>query len=80
MDLTKSVISTKDPYHNDEEGDNSSIVQKEDAHFTIGDVVDVMPRLWPGINKPGGVGRVYGVHFDEGTESMFSYSAYLLLL
>lgn len=45
----------------DEEKDESS------SFFPIGTVVDVMPRLWPGINKPGGVGRVYGVHYDEGT-------------
>lgn len=39
-----------------------------DALETIlpGSIVEVMPRHWPGINKPGGVGRVMASHFDEG--------------
>lgn len=36
------------------------------SFYAVHTVVDVMPRLWPGINKPGGVGRVTGVHQDEG--------------
>lgn len=61
--LDESIEIATEPQVNerDEEKDESS------SFFPIGTVVDVMPRLWPGINKPGGVGRVYGVHYDEGT-------------
>ncbi len=47
----------------------SSTTQNDDTaqYYVIGSIVDVMPRLWPGINKPGGVGRVLRVHYDEGT-------------
>lgn len=48
----------------------SSPDQNDDnvQYYVIGSIVDVMPRLWPGINKPGGVGRVLRVHYDEGTK------------
>ncbi|CAK4186903.1 unnamed protein product [Aphanomyces euteiches] len=32
--------------------------------FQVGDTVDVMPRMWSGINKPGGVGRIKKKHPD----------------
>ena len=35
--------------------------------FAFGDLVEVESRTWPGINKPGGVGRVQGVNRDTGT-------------
>jgi hypothetical protein len=34
--------------------------------FSIGDIVDVQERTWPGINKPGGVARIIQVHLDQG--------------
>lgn len=55
--------SVLEPQANEGDGDKEGSA----SFFTIGTVVDVMPRLWPGINKPGGVGRVYGVHYDEGS-------------
>ena len=30
--------------------------------FAVGDVVQVQPRTWPGVNLPGGVGRIKAVH------------------
>jgi hypothetical protein len=33
--------------------------------FMPGDIVRVSPRTWPGVNKPGGVGKVLSV--DETT-------------
>jgi hypothetical protein len=36
------------------------------SKFVVRDVVEVMARIWPGINKQGGVARVTNVHFDEG--------------
>jgi hypothetical protein len=40
---------------------------REDATdmFRVGDMVDVQARMWPGINRHGGVGRVMNVHQDE---------------
>ncbi len=32
------------------------------SSFSVGDVVKVAPRLWPGINKRGGVARVVSCH------------------
>lgn len=32
--------------------------------ITVGRLVEVASRTWPGINKPGGVARVVQVHFD----------------
>ena len=34
--------------------------------FAVGDLVDVQSRTWPGINKPGGAGRVLKVDTDNG--------------
>jgi hypothetical protein len=36
------------------------------ALFQVKELVYVMPRMWPGINKPGGVARVVKVHYIEG--------------
>ncbi len=33
--------------------------------ITVGRLVEVASRTWPGINKPGGVARVVQVHFDH---------------
>jgi hypothetical protein len=33
--------------------------------FRVGDTVEVQARMWPGINRHGGVGRVMDVHRDE---------------
>ena len=35
----------------------------------VGSVVVVESRMWPGINKPGGVGRVTNIHPPEGPEA-----------
>lgn len=39
------------------------------ASFAVGDLVRVASRTYPGINKPGGVGRVTKVHNDDGAGS-----------
>ena len=33
--------------------------------ITVGRLVEVASRTWPGINKPGGVAKVTNVYFDE---------------
>ena len=35
--------------------------------FDIGDIVEVARRAWPGINKPGGVGKIVRYHEDDRT-------------
>lgn len=35
--------------------------------FKLGDLVQVASRTWPGMNKPGGCGKVTGVHNEDGT-------------
>eukprot|EP00514_Thraustochytrium_sp_LLF1b_P010307 CAMPEP_0184551224 /NCGR_PEP_ID=MMETSP0199_2-20130426/24065_1 /TAXON_ID=1112570 /ORGANISM="Thraustochytrium sp., Strain LLF1b" /LENGTH=746 /DNA_ID=CAMNT_0026946319 /DNA_START=37 /DNA_END=2274 /DNA_ORIENTATION=- len=49
-------------------GPKLSPVLKEDVRnaLVIGDVVDVEARTWPGINKPGGVGKITKCH-EDGT-------------
>lgn len=37
--------------------------------FLKGHVVEVMPRLWPGMNKQGGTARVTGVHYTSGARN-----------
>ena len=41
--------------------------------FCVNDVVDVMPRLWAGINKPGGVARITKVNYDA-EEDEYTYN------
>ena len=36
--------------------------------YNVGDIVEVMSRHWPGINKPGGVALIKEVCLDEGTK------------
>ncbi len=47
---------------NDEsENKESTVITNPIAHvavFANGDLVEVESRTWPGINKPGGVGRI----------------------
>ncbi|GKY92747.1 hypothetical protein MPSEU_000244700 [Mayamaea pseudoterrestris] len=41
--------------------------------WTIGQEVTVKPRLWPGINRPGGHGKVSAIHLNpagDGVESL----------
>lgn len=45
--------------------DNNNEEEEEDNQsYRIGDLVMVMPRLWPGINKPGGVARITKINKD----------------
>ncbi len=41
------------------------------ALFKVNDVVEVMGRMWPGINKEGGVGRIIAVRYSEGLLFLF---------
>jgi hypothetical protein len=33
--------------------------------FRVGQLVNVAPRTWPGINQPGGIGRITGFALDS---------------
>lgn len=59
-----------EPTHNEQEGGNDG---DQGITFTIGTVVEVMARCWVGSNKPGGVGRVIGVHFNEGNSFLLHH-------
>jgi hypothetical protein len=50
----------------------------QNALFSIGNVVVVFPRTWPGINKLGGVGRILKVYRNEGLHMDLLYLIYLL--
>ena len=43
--------------------------QEQNACIGIGSVVSVESRMWPGVNKPGGVGRVTKIHAPDGPEA-----------
>lgn len=43
--------------------------ESQEIDFVIGDVVDVTRRMWPGVNKPGGVGRITKIRYNEGRYS-----------
>ena len=45
--------------------DHVEPLEEDKNLFNVGEIVDVMSRHWPGINKPGGVGRVVHIDFDE---------------
>uniref|UniRef100_K3W7C4 Uncharacterized protein n=1 Tax=Globisporangium ultimum (strain ATCC 200006 / CBS 805.95 / DAOM BR144) TaxID=431595 RepID=K3W7C4_GLOUD len=49
--------------------------------FQVGDLVEVESRTWPGINKPGGSGRIVNVHREanaNGEEKIFYDVRYVL--
>jgi hypothetical protein len=37
-------------------------------HLAKGKLVNVISRTWPGINKPGGIGKITKVYHDEATQ------------
>lgn len=37
-----------------------------DTEFKLDDVVEVSRRMWPGINKQGGIAKIIGIHRDDG--------------
>jgi hypothetical protein len=39
----------------------------EEMGFVVNMEVNVMSRTWPGINKPGGAGKIISFRYDEGT-------------
>jgi hypothetical protein len=39
-------------------------VEEDSDRLKKGDTVDVMSRTWPGMNKPGGAGRIWKVNLD----------------
>lgn len=46
-----------------------------DAEFVEGDVVEVSRRMWPGMNKQGGIAKITGIHRDNGKKySTVKYS------
>ena len=48
---------------------SAASAQEQNDCIGIGSVVVVEERLWPGMNKPGGVGRVTKIHEPAGAEA-----------
>ena len=46
--------------------------------FEIGRVIEVLPRTWAGINKPGGHGRIINITTDSITNEIFYDIKYIL--
>eukprot|EP00946_MAST-07B_sp_MAST-7B-sp1_P004768 g4768.t1 len=57
--------------HRDVDGNSkamsSSMKIEADMKYAIGDVVTVLGRTWPGINRPGGTGRITKVNLTDQT-------------
>ena len=63
---SSSVSNTGDGNGNGNGNDNEVQDNNEVVEFiTVGRLVEVASRTWPGINKPGGVAKVKVVHFDD---------------
>ena len=67
---------------NDNDSSSPSTTTKrptDDDIISVGRLVEVQSRTWPGINKPGGVARVTNVHYskdDDGNDD--NNNAFLL--
>jgi hypothetical protein len=48
--------------------DNDDVKDEQSTHYLAGDTVVVESRTWPGINQPGGVGRITGVSSTHATK------------
>lgn len=44
----------------------SAMALDSQSFFQVNDLVEVMARMWPGINKEGGVAKILAVHYSEG--------------
>ena len=39
-------------------------------HLVKGKLVNVISRTWPGINKPGGIGKINKIYTEESTKEI----------
>eukprot|EP00986_Skeletonema_menzelii_P008266 scaffold3436_cov156-Skeletonema_menzelii.AAC.13 len=70
---TSSPSTTMEAATNDPPSNSSSI---DDAlpsiisppHLAKGKLVNVISRTWPGINKPGGIGKIIKIYTEESTQ------------
>lgn len=75
------MLKEMETWQPDDEKVSSSIVPSPDdddeltmgPKFKVSDIVDVMPRLWAGINKPGGAARITYVNYDQ-EEDEYTYN------
>lgn len=51
---------------------NNEVPPSADVTFLVGQLVSVQSRTWPGINKPGGIGRITEVSFDSSNDTVVS--------
>jgi hypothetical protein len=64
-DIEKNIVLNK--VDNVDESVNDC-EQHEEMGFVINMEVNVMSRTWPGINKPGGAGKIVSFRYDEGNQ------------
>jgi hypothetical protein len=50
-------------HHQEQKNDQNFDMNK----FSIDEIVNVLPRCWPGINKPGGIAWIKAIHPDKFT-------------
>lgn len=75
---TNAYVTADSTSATDIEGGPSPANDTDGPEFAVGDVVDVMPRTWSGINKPGGPGRIKTVTFDNEEEE-YTYTVRYIL-
>lgn len=72
-----SPSATSMTSNQDSTTENPSSSPNRETPIRVGTVVQVEARTWPGINKPGGIGRVSAIHLDESGNT--SYDVYYVL-
>lgn len=50
-------------------GSGTPTIAGADVHLQVGRMVSVLPRIWPGMNRPGGIGRIEALHTDRPTSA-----------
>ena len=56
------------PNNNNMAGAPNEHKNNSTTSFAVGSIVQVQPRTWPGINKPGGVAKVTAVHHHKNND------------
>jgi len=61
-----------DCYNSNDTALSKQVLRERRHVYTAGDIVEVAPRTWPGINRPGGTAWVTNVHTNsDGTEEKY---------
>lgn len=58
---------------NMEKNDKSSSKTEVEYPIIVNAMIEVKPRTWPGINKPGGIAKVTACHYKSDDESVLTH-------